>query len=158
MRPLHSLGDTVKIHDLCVFPRPSMPLTSALLALASLTVSALATAASVTYTNPSCSSFVVSGTPPTQTVTCVGVGTGVPVCAPTVNPASPAIGQQAIISANCSNGPLANSYVWTGGTCAGITGSSCPVVKSRALSVIYSVRASNASGPGTPAQITATWK
>jgi hypothetical protein len=134
-----------------------MPLCSALLALASLAVSAIATAASVTYTNPSCSSFVVSGTPPTQTVTCVGGGAGVPVCAPTSNPASPAVGQSATISANCSNGPLANGYVWTGGTCAGLTGSTCSVVKSRRVSVTYSVNASNASGSGTAAQITITW-
>jgi hypothetical protein len=100
----------------------------------------------------------VSGTPPTQTVTCVTVGTGVPSCAPTANPASPAIGQQATISANCGNGPLANGYVWTGGTCVGITGSTCTVVKSRAVSITYSVSGSNASGPGAAAPITVTWK
>jgi hypothetical protein len=133
-----------------------MPLSSALLALAALTVSALATAASVTYTNPSCSSFVVSGTPPTQTVTCVGAA-GVPTCAPTANPASPQVGQSTTISANCTNGPLANGYVWTGGTCAGTTGSTCTVVKSRVVAVTYSVSARNVSGTGTAAQITVSW-
>ena len=153
----HSLGDILKILDSVAFPRQSMPLSSALLALVSLTVSAWATAGSVTYTNPSCSSFVVSGTPPTQTITCVAAG-AVPVCAPTASPASPQVGQQATISANCSNGPSANGYVWTGGTCAGHIGSTCTVVKSRPVSVIYSVSASNAAGPGTAAQITVTWQ
>jgi hypothetical protein len=91
-------------------------------------------------------------------VTCVTGGTGVPVCAPTATPASPKVGQSAIISANCGNDPLANGYVWTGGTCAGLTGSTCTVVKSRIAAVTYSVSASNASGTGTAAQITVSWQ
>jgi hypothetical protein len=87
----------------------------------------------------------------------VGAGTGVPVCVPTVSPASPAVGQQATISANCSNGPLANGYAWTGGTCAGITGATCTVVKSKVFAVTYSVSASNGSGTSTAAQITVSW-
>ena len=135
-----------------------MSLFSALLAMAPLTVSAPATGATITYTNSSCSSFILSGTPPAQTVTCVSGGAGLSVCAPTVNPASPVVGQSATISANCSNGPLANGYVWTGGTCAGIIGSSCTVVKTKPTSVVYSVSGSNAAGTGTAVPITVSWR
>ena len=47
-------------------------------------------AATFTYTNPACTTFTVTGTPPTQLVTCVtsggGGGGGVPTCSPTADP------------------------------------------------------------------------
>lgn len=132
-----------------------------LLVAAALALAALprpATGASVTYTSPSCTSFVVSGTPPNQTVTCSGGSSnGVPVCAPTANPASPLPGTTTTISANCSNNPTANSYSWTGGACTLSAGPTCIVGKSRATSVAYTVKASNASGTGAAAGITVTW-
>jgi len=115
-------------------------------------------AATFTYTNPSCTSFTISGTPPTQTVTCVssgGGGSGVPTCAPNANPASPAINTQTTISANCSNSPT--SYLWSGGACGGSTAATCTVAKSRAMTVTYSVTATNAAGTSTAAQISVTW-
>ncbi len=144
-------------HHCFALSRRSVPLLAALFALAASTESLAATGGTVTYTNPSCSSFVVSGTPPTQTVTCVPVGAGPPSCAPTANPPTPAINQQTTITANCSNGPLANSYVWTGATCIGVTGSTCTVLKSRVVSVAFSVSASNASGAGPATQFTVAW-
>src|ERR1041385_8084021 len=83
-------------------------------------------AATFTYTNPACASFTVTGTSPTQTVTCVTSAGGVPVCTPSANPPSPAIGQQTTISANCTNQPTA--YTWTGANCAASgAGASCSV-------------------------------
>lgn len=121
-----------------------------------------ATAATVTYSDSSCTSFAVSGTPPNQTVTCVTAGGGTPVCAPTANPASPLAGQQTTISANCSNQPTANSYVWTDSSastaCTSLTGPTCDVMKSRARTVTYTVKASNAAGAGLPATIDVTWR
>jgi hypothetical protein len=116
-------------------------------------------AATFTYTNPSCTSFVISGTPPAQTVTCVstgGGGGGVPVCTPTANPANPAVNQQTTLSANCSNQPT--SYLWSGGPCGGAVTATCNVTKSRTATMTFSVTATNASGTSTPAPITVTWQ
>ncbi len=116
-----------------------------------------ATPANVTYTSSACTSFVVSGTPPNQTLTCSGGG-AVPTCSPTANPPSPAAGQATTITANCSNQPLANGYVWTGAACVGLTGASCNVNgKAHHTSITYSVSASNAAGTGPPASITVSW-
>jgi hypothetical protein len=130
---------------------------SALVAIAAICTSPLAPGATATYSNSACTSFVLSGTPPNQMVTCVTAAGGVPVCVPTANPPSPAIGQSTTISANCSNSPSANGYVWTGGACVGLTGATCTVAKSRAMSITYSVSGSNGSGTGPAAQITITW-
>src|SRR5258706_6950456 len=136
--------------------RPVVALCALAMAAALLALSPRAPAATFTYTNPSCSSFTVSGTPPAQTVTCVSAGGGgVPTCAPTANPTAPAVGTPTTISANCSNQPTA--YVWTGGACATITTGSCSVSKSRSGTVTYAVRGVNASGTGTAVQINVTW-
>lgn len=115
-------------------------------------------AATFTYTNPACASFTVSGTPPNQTVTCVtSVGGGVPVCTPSANPASPAIGQATTVSANCTNQP--SLYMWTGGGCtASGAGTTCSVMRKRAGTVNFTITASNASGTGPTAQLSVTWK
>jgi len=126
-------------------------------ATALLFFSPKAPAASFTYSNPSCTSFTISGTPPTQTITCVSSGGagGAPTCAPTANPASPAVNTQTIISANCTNSPT--SYLWNGGACAGTIGTTCSVTKSKATTVTYSVTATNAAGTSPAAQISVTW-
>ena len=115
-------------------------------------------AATFTYTNPACASFTVTGTPPTQTVTCVTSGGGaVPVCAPSASPAFPAIGQQTTISANCTNQPTA--YTWTGANCAASgAGASCSVTSKRGATANFTITASNASGTGPTAQLSVTWK
>jgi len=122
-------------------------------AIAALALPPLATGASVTFTSSNCTSYVLSGTAPNQTVTCVGGG-GVPVCAPTAQPPSPAAGETTTISANCSNAPT--SYTWTGGTC-GRAAATCVVSKGKPASVTYTVKASNGSGTGAAASITVTW-
>ena len=118
-----------------------------------------APAASLNYNNPACGSITVSGTPPTQTVTCApagGGGAGVPVCAPTANPAAPSLGQSTTISPNCTNQPT--SYLWAGGACLGLTTATCQVSRLRAATLTYTVTATNAAGAGTPAQISVTWQ
>jgi len=130
---------------------------AAVAAIAALAQSPLATAANVTFTSSNCSSYVLSGTAPNQTVTCVaggGGGGGVPVCAPTVTPPTPGVGQSATITANCSNAPT--KYIWTGGTCAR-AGATCVVEKAKATSVTYTVQGTNSSGTGAAASITVTW-
>ena len=114
-------------------------------------------AATFTYTNPSCSSFVVSGTPPTQTVACASTAGPVPTCAPTVTSTSVTIGTQVVVTANCSDSPT--SYLWTGGGC-GANGAttSCTVTKSKAVTVNFTVAGINAAGVGSTAQISVTWK
>jgi len=130
---------------------------AAVAAMAALLLPPAATPATVTYTSSVCTSFVVSGTPPNQTVTCSGGGT-VPTCNPTANPPSPATGQATTITANCSNQPLSNGYVWTGAACVGLTGDTCNVTgKTKRTSITYTVSASNAAGTGPPASITVSW-
>jgi hypothetical protein len=135
----------------------SAALISGLAAITSLAPSPAAIAGTATYTDSSCTSFVISGAAPNQTITCVGGGAAKPVCVPTANPAAPVAGQSTTISANCSNQPLANGYVWTGGACAGLTGPTCAVRKSTAQTIAYSVSGSNAAGTGAAAQINVTW-
>jgi hypothetical protein len=132
-------------------------LISGLAAIAASALSPAAMAGTVTYSDSSCTSFVISGVAPNQTVSCVGGGAATPVCAPSANPNAPAAGQLTTISANCSNQPLANGYVWTGSGCAGFTGPTCTVRKSTAQTVVYSVSGSNAAGTGAAAQINLTW-
>jgi hypothetical protein len=144
-------------------PWRTAALLAAMAAVALVALPPAANGAGVTYTSPGCTSFVVSGTPPNQTVTCAGGGGGgggggAPVCTPTANPTTPAVGKTTTITANCSNQPLANTYVWTGGGCGGLSGPTCTVAKSRATSVVFTVQATNASGLGAPGQITITWQ
>jgi hypothetical protein len=113
-------------------------------------------AATFTYQNPTCSSYTVSGSPPNQTVTCSTSSGATPACAPTVSPTSPAIGQTATITANCSNQPT--SYTWTGGGCSAIGATtSCSVTKSRATTVLFTISGTNGAGTGSAAQISVTW-
>ena len=114
-------------------------------------------AAHLTYTDAACTGFVISGTPPKQTVTCVGAS-AVPVCAPTASPAAPAAGTSTRISANCSNQPLPNGYTWTGaGACATDTSATCTISYSKAGTLSFTVAARNASGAGAAAPISVTW-
>lgn len=150
-------GEMVNTRDLLA-PWRASAIGAALVAIAGLALAPLAIGANVTFTSSNCSSYVLSGTAPNQTVTCVagggGGGGGVPVCAPTANPPTPGVGQSTTISANCSNAPT--SYTWTGGTC-GRAGPTCTVEKAKATSVTYTVKATNSSGTGAAASITVTW-
>jgi hypothetical protein len=120
-----------------------------------LNVSA-APATTLIFTDSTCSNFTMSGPLSAQVMNCIPGGGGpTPVCAPTANPAAPSVKQQVTITANCSNSPT--SYVWTGSGCAGGTGPSCAVTKSKPATTIFSVQGINGSGPGAAAQITVTW-
>jgi hypothetical protein len=115
--------------------------------------------ATLTYNEPGCASFAVSGPPTALTFSCAaGGGTGVPVCTPSANPAAPAVGQATTISANCANQPNPNSYVWTGGGCASASGSTCTVTKGRRTSVTYTVQGTNDAGTGSPGSVTVSWR
>jgi hypothetical protein len=144
------------MHDLLA-PWRACAILAAVTAIVVAAPAPLATAASVTFTSSNCSSYVLSGTPPNQTVTCVtgsgGGGGGVPVCTPTANPLSLSRGQTSTISANCSNQPT--GYTWSRGcTDAGAT---CSVIEGKPISVTYTVSATNSSGTGTAASVTITW-
>ncbi len=75
----------------------------------------------------------------------------VPICVLDVLPASILHGRSSILTANCWG---ATSYVWSGGTCAGITGTTCTVTP--AATTTYSVTGSNLGGAGAPASATVT--
>ena len=144
----------VNMHDLFAPWRGSVVIAAAA-AFAAAALSPLAMGASVTFTSSNCSSYVLSGTPPNQTVTCVagGGGGGVPVCAPTANPPTPSVGAATTISANCSNVPT--GYTWNG-ACAH-AGASCTVASPRARSLTITITATNATGTSAPASIAVTW-
>jgi hypothetical protein len=155
------LGDAVVLNIHTILAPWRATAAAVLLVAAAIALTVVprpATSATVTYTGAGCTSFVVTGTPTNQTVTCKGASSnGVPVCVPTANPTAPAVGTTTTITANCSNQPTANSYIWTGGPCTLQSGPTCTVGKSRATSVAYTVQASNASGVGAAAGITVTW-
>lgn len=77
-----------------------------------------------------------------------------PVCTLTATPASINPGETSTLSVSCS--PAATAYVWSGGSCAGNTGTTCTVTPTASTS--YGVVGSNASGAGNTAQATVTVK
>ena len=105
--------------------------------------------------DPTCSSFAMTGSPPSQTLVCADVKS-VPVCAPSASPPSPAVGQTVTISANCANGPT--SYAWKGHGCAHDRVATCALTMQRPAKVTISVSATNAKGTGAPATITVQWR
>ncbi len=89
----------------------------------------------------------------TFTVTQVSGSTvAVPVCSLRANPSSIIAGGSSTLTATCS--PSATSYIWTGGSCAGTTGSSCTVKP--AVTTTYSVQGSNAGGANQAVSATVT--
>jgi YD repeat-containing protein len=75
-----------------------------------------------------------------------------PSCTLTASPASIAAGASSTLNASCS--PAASSYFWTGGTCAGQSGSSCIV--SPSATTMYTVAGVNPAGTGTAASTSVT--
>ncbi len=89
----------------------------------------------------------------TFTVTQAGsTGTLPPDCTLTANPSSITAGASVTLTASCN--PAATSYIWTGGTCAGTTGSSCTVAPT--VTTIYTVTGVNAGGSKPAASATVT--
>jgi hypothetical protein len=81
-----------------------------------------------------------------------GVAASVPVCTLTAAPASIRKNGTSTLTATCS--PAATSYIWTGGTCAGSTTSTCTVTL--AVTTQYSVTGTNGAGTGNAASATVT--
>lgn len=74
----------------------------------------------------------------------------VPLCTLTATPASIKRGESSTLMATCY--PAANSYVWSGGTCAGNTSNSCIV--SPLAPTTYTVIGRNAGGDGKAMSVT----
>ena len=125
---------------------------SATLAVAMLAVPLSASAqtgSTVTFTNPNCTGYALTGTPPNQTLTCI-TGSGPPTGCQITGPTAGTVGTTITLTSACTGGGAATSWVWTGGTCQGITTQSCAAVEATALTRTYTVTASNGSGAGTP--------
>ncbi len=112
-------------------------------------------AATVSFTNPSCSSF---------TFTDLGGGTysvlcnlpTVPVCTLTASSLTPATGATVTLTANCSGNPF--GWLWTGTATACSTGSAtCTDTQSAAGAKTYTVFGGNAVGQGPVASVTVNW-
>lgn len=76
----------------------------------------------------------------------------VPVCTLTATPSVVSAGGSSTLTPSCS--PVATSYAWLGGTCAGTSGPTCTVTP--AATTIYSVIGANANGSGSAASSTVT--
>ena len=131
-------------------------LTAAMLA-APMSASAQS-GATVTFNNPNCSSYVLTGPAPNQILTCV-VGSGAPTGCVINGPTTGTWNTPINLASACTGGGAATSWVWTGGNCAGVTTQSCAAIETSPTTTrTYTVTASNASGAGTPvAQTTVTW-
>jgi hypothetical protein len=75
-----------------------------------------------------------------------------PLCSLTASPASVSQGGSSTLTAACT--PAATSYVWTGGSCANSTASTCTVTPN--TTTMYSVAGVNAGGVGIAANATVT--
>ncbi len=99
--------------------------------------SAVNTVSSVTVTSNA------PGSP--HSVVLNGTGIGVPVCTLIASPPRVPASGTSVLTSSCTNSPT--SYSWTGGTCAGTTGSTCTVTP--ATTTTYTVTGTNAAGSGT---------
>jgi hypothetical protein len=127
----------------------------AALAAAALLAPAAVHAASVSFSNPSCTTFTFtdlgSGT---YSVRCV-LPT-VPVCTVTASSATPATGTTVTLTANCSGSPF--GWLWTGTATACSTSSAvCTDTQAAAGAKTYTVFGGNATGQGPVASVTVNW-
>ena len=137
----------------------TMLAVGAMLAVAAFSLPIPATAqtgSTVTFTNPNCTGYALTGTPPNQTLTCI-TGSGIPTNCTINGPTTGTWGTAITLTSSCTGGGAATSWVWTGGTCAGVTTQSCSAIESVATSRTYTVTASNGSGAGNLATTTVTW-
>lgn len=77
-----------------------------------------------------------------------------PDCTLTAAPALIGRGGTSTLTVSCS--PAADSYTWTGGTCAGKTTSTCAVTLAAAGATTYTVQGTNLAGVGNTASATVT--
>ncbi len=117
------------------------------------------TAATCTVTPTSTTSYSVAGTnaggtgtAASATVTVTVTTISAPVCTLSANPSSITAGGSSTLTATCN--PAASSYIWTGGSCAGVTTASCTV--SPTVTSTYTVQGSNAGGSNQAASATVT--
>ena len=68
-----------------------------------------------------------------------------PLCTLTATPAIVSAGASSTLTASCT--PAATSFEWSGGTCTGLTGSTCTVTPT--VTTTYSVIGSNTGGTST---------
>lgn len=86
----------------------------------------------------------------TVTVTGGDTPTQRPVCTVTASPASVTTGGASTLNAVCS--PAASAYVWTGGSCAGLSNAQCTVTPT--VTTSYTVAGVNEAGTGPSAGVT----
>ena len=75
---------------------------------------------------------------------------GSPVCTLTASPSAITLGRSSTLTASCN--PMATTFSWAGGTCAGTIGPTCIVTPN--ATTAYTVTGSNANGPGLRASAT----
>ncbi|MFO1396992.1 MAG: hypothetical protein U1F48_08010 [Burkholderiales bacterium] len=78
---------------------------------------------------------------------------GTPVCTVTANATTLWLGQTVLVQASCTNGPV--SYTWQ--NCASAD-NVCLDTATTPGTVVYTVAAANALGPGAPASTSVTWR
>jgi len=110
-----------------------------------------AQAATFTFSDSNCDSFSYNAA--TSTLSCVV--SNPPTCTVTGSQ-SAQVNTQLTLTASCS--PAATSYVWTGGSCATSISSQCQDTQTSTGDVAYTVKGSNANGPGpTSPQFVVNW-
>jgi len=127
----------------------------AALAAAALVAPAAVQAASVSFSNPSCTTF---------SFTDLGGGTysvrcnlpTVPVCTITASSVTPATGSTVTLTANCSGSPF--GWLWTGTATPCSTASAvCTDTQAAAGAKTYTVFGGNAAGQGPVTSVTVNW-
>lgn len=140
--------------------RPRYLIALLCLALA-LAAPAVSSAATLTFSTPSCSDFTVTSNGGNVTLNCVPIGgggtTGVPSgCSLTASPSSlPVGGGSVVLNASCTGGAAPTSYAWTGGSILASTSTGTQTDSVKATTT-YSVTPANGSGPGNTASATVT--
>ena len=114
--------------------------------------------ASITLTDGNCESFLLSGPPGNQTLTCVGSsagGTAPSGCTLTPSQTPVTAGTLITLASSCNGGNAPTAWSWTGsGTQSSSLGPSQPVVV--AGTTTFSVTPSNSGGNGNTASTTVT--
>jgi hypothetical protein len=151
---------TLKVPEMTfAFLRNTTAFTVALIGAALVGGTAPASGATITYSDPACAAFTITGSNGNYTLVCSGGGGGVPPGAPTgcsIAPVSalPAGGGLVNLSASCSGGDPVTNYHWTAtGSPSGLNADTSTGTNSATISATtsFTVVASNASGPASPA-------
>ncbi|MEP7098605.1 MAG: hypothetical protein ABI748_13165 [Dokdonella sp.] len=128
----------------------------AVLTVGTLALSTSANAQSITFNNPNCSGYSLTGQAPNQTLTCI-TGSGAPSGCQITGPTAGTFGTPITLTSSCTGGGAATNWSWNGGNCTGVTTQSCSAVETSQTSRTYTVTASNGSGAGNLATQIVTW-